>query len=167
MHFLWISQVQVFIEIGRWLIMVHIGASMSRQMHNTLLRRVLNAPVSLYFDVTPLGKLTKYFTSNIGRLDRAFFWHIQWVGDTLAGFIVKIAFACYLCPQISAVVAVNAFFLYCLTDRISQGKQEANRVHSKAGNKKSTFMQESYDGLTIIRAFEKQASFSQKNLRSY
>jgi len=49
-----------------------------------------------------------------------------------------------------------------LVNRTSPGKLEANRVHSKAENKKSSFMEESYEGLTIVRAFANESTFSQK-----
>ena len=95
--------------------MVSVGAKMSKTIHNSLLKKVLNAPVNLYFDITPVGKLLKYFTSDIGRIDRAFFWHIQWVGDTLADVLIKIGFACYFCPNISIFVVINFYILYRIT----------------------------------------------------
>jgi len=43
---------------------------MAKKLHSELLERVIKAPVNLYFDITPLGKLIDNFTSDIGRADR-------------------------------------------------------------------------------------------------
>ena len=74
----------------------------------------MNAPVSLYFDVTPVGKLLSNFTSDIGRTDRAFFWHINWVLDSVADCILKIGFAVYFSPYMLIAVAINMYMLYGL-----------------------------------------------------
>jgi len=63
--------------IGRWIIMCWIGGRMARELHKNLLARVVNAPVNLFFDVTPLAKLLKNFTSDIGCADRALFHYIN------------------------------------------------------------------------------------------
>jgi hypothetical protein len=44
-------------DIGRWIVMVYIGGRMAKKLHRELLQKVMNAPVNLYFDVTPVGKL--------------------------------------------------------------------------------------------------------------
>jgi len=99
-------------DIGRWISLVYIGAGMSRQLHNRLLNRVLKAPVNLYFDITPIGKLLKHFTEDIGRCDRAFFWHINWVFDCVGDCAFKIGLACLFSPWMGLVVAVNMYLLY-------------------------------------------------------
>ena len=104
--------------------------------------------------MTPVGKLLANFTEDIGRLDRAFFWHVVWLGDTLADVLLKIGLACYFSHYMGIFVAINAYILYRMTNYIMVGKSEANRVQSKINKKKNTFMDGSYDGVTIIRAFE-------------
>lgn len=94
--------------------MCYIGSNMSRTLHNRLLTKVLNAPINLYFDVTPLGKLLKNFTEDIGRTDRAFFHHIQWVFDRTADLILKIAIACYFSKYMLIVLSVNLYLTYLL-----------------------------------------------------
>jgi ABC-type multidrug transport system fused ATPase/permease subunit len=104
--------------------------------------------------VTPVGKLLANFTEDIGRLDRTFFEHVVWLGDTLAELLLKIGLACYCSQYMGMFVAVNASILYRLSKYTMNGKSEANRVKSKTEKKINTFMDGSYDGVTIIRAFE-------------
>ena len=98
---------------------------MSRNLHNKLLNRIMKAPVNLYFDVTPLGKLIKHFTEDIGRCDRAFFWHINWVFDSVADCLIKIFIAVYFSSWMGLVVATNMFLLYRVTNYAYAGKDEA------------------------------------------
>jgi len=87
---------------------------MAKKLHATLLRKVMNAPVNLYFDITPTGKLLKNFTEDIGRTDRAFFWHINWVFDSVADCAFKIGLAIYFSPWMIIAVSLNLFLLWNL-----------------------------------------------------
>lgn len=147
-------------EIGRWIFMCYIGGNMARGLHKKLLNRVMNAPVNLYFDITPAGKLQTNFTKDIGRTDRAFFWHINWVFDSIADCGFKILLALYFSPFMAIPLSINIFFLKKLRDYVKGGKPECDRVMSKVRSKKTTHFTETYDGLTIIRAFGKQSEFT-------
>jgi len=104
----------------------------------------------------------KHFTEDIGRTDRAFFWHINWVFDSVADCILKISLACYFSPWMGLVVAINLFLLYRVQTYTFNGKDEASRLASKHQTKKYTFLQELSNGLTVIRCFEKQQEFKEK-----
>jgi hypothetical protein len=91
----------------------------------------MNAPVSLYFDVTPVGKLLSNFTSDIGRTDRAFFWHINSVLDSVADCILKIGFAVYFSPYMLIAVAINIYLLYGLQKYTVIGRIATVRVVEK------------------------------------
>lgn len=127
-------------DIGRWLFLCYIGGAMSRELHNRLLKKVVNAPVNLYFDVTPVGKLLKYFTEDIGRTDRAFFWHINWCFDSIADCLIKISIACYFSKWMALVVTVNMILLYRVQTYTFNGKDEAQRLSSKFNGKKHKYL---------------------------
>jgi len=98
-------------NIGRWIFMCWIGGRMAKELHKNLLARVINAPVNLFFDVTPIGKLLENFTSDIGRTDRAFFWAINWVLSSVIDCLIKMGLALYFSPYMIIAVAVNLYFL--------------------------------------------------------
>lgn len=132
---------------------------MAKKLHSELLQKVMNAPVNLYFDVTPVGKLLGNFTSDIGRTDRAFFWHVNWVLDSVIDCIIKISIAVYFSPLMLIAVAINCFFLWQLHIFTKTGKEECARVAKKQEKSIHTHFSETYDGLTLIRAFKKQDEF--------
>ena len=90
----------------------------------------MNAPVNLYFDVTPSSKLLKNFTEDIGRTDRAFFWHINWVFECIADLIFKIGIAIFFSPYMIIPVAVNMYMLYLLAEYTKNGKSETDRMRN-------------------------------------
>jgi len=48
---------------------LYIGSKFSTAMFKLIIKKVMNAPVNLYFDVTPMSKIMGYFTSDIDRCD--------------------------------------------------------------------------------------------------
>lgn len=98
-------------NIGRWCFMCWLGGRMARELHKNLLARVVNAPVNLFFDVTPIGKLIDNFTSDIGKTDRSFFHSINWVLSSTIDCLLKIGMALYFSPYMIIAVIVNLFFL--------------------------------------------------------
>jgi len=114
-------------NIGRWCFMCWIGGRMARELHKNLLARVINAPVNLFFDVTPIGKLLDNFTSDISRTDRSFFHSINWVLSSVIDCLIKIGIALYFSPYMIIAVTVNLYFLRKLQNYTSSGKEECAR----------------------------------------
>ena len=50
-------------------------------MHNDMLKKVFNAPINLYFDVTPIGRILNKFSKDLTGIEREFAWE---VGNFLA-----------------------------------------------------------------------------------
>jgi len=42
---------------------------MSKKLHEGLISKVLNAPINLYFDVTPIGRILNKFSKDLLSLD--------------------------------------------------------------------------------------------------
>ena len=63
----------VMLHNARDLVSVVMGLRMSRILHSTLLKRVIHAPINLFFDITPLGNLINGFTEDMARCDRDFY----------------------------------------------------------------------------------------------
>jgi len=100
---------------------------MARELHKNLLARVVNAPVNLFFDVTPMSKLLDNFTSDIGKTDRRFFRSINWVLESVIDCLIKIGISLYFSPYMIIAVAVNLYFLCKLQNYSMAGKEECGR----------------------------------------
>jgi len=108
-------------SIGKWIFMCWIGGRMAREFHKNLLARVVNAPVNLFFDVTPMGKLLENFTIDLNRTGN-FFQPIWWVLESVIDCLIKIVLALYFSPYMIVALAVNLYFLYKLQNYTMAGK---------------------------------------------
>ncbi len=45
-------------------------------MHIDMIRKVLNAPINLYFDVTPIGRILNKFSKDLSGVELSFSWEI-------------------------------------------------------------------------------------------
>jgi len=104
---------------------------MASKLHSEILERVIKAPVNLYFDVTPLGRLIENFTKHIGSADRKFFATINSTMNLVAGLVLKISFAIYFSKYLGIALAINIYFLYRVFAYVSRGKSAAIKLFSK------------------------------------
>eukprot|EP00644_Phytophthora_capsici_P008361 jgi/Phyca11/64406/gw1.26.310.1 len=57
------------LSFGRALMIIESCVRSSQNMHDELFRRVLRAPVTLYFDVTPMGQILNRFSNDLDQMD--------------------------------------------------------------------------------------------------
>jgi len=145
--------------IGRWIFMFWIGSRMAKELHKNLLARVVNAPVNLFFDVTPLAKLLDNFTGDIGDVDRALFRNINEVMNSVIDCLIKIGIALYFSPFMIVAVVTNLYFLHKIQKYTLTGKDGVARLAGINIRKMKSGVHETFSGLTVIRAFEKQDEF--------
>ncbi|EEY57073.1 ATP-binding Cassette (ABC) Superfamily [Phytophthora infestans T30-4] len=57
------------LSFGRALTIIESCVRSSQNMHDELFRRVLKAPVTQYFDVTPMGQILNRFSNDLDQMD--------------------------------------------------------------------------------------------------
>ncbi|KAE9022462.1 ABC transporter C family member 3 [Phytophthora rubi] len=75
------------VTIGRGLLMMESCIRSSKNLHNELFRRVLSAPVNLYFDVTPVGRILNRFSNDLDQMDSVLPQHYQSLFQSLGVFV--------------------------------------------------------------------------------
>lgn len=58
------TQGSMLLEIGRTFVTMYVGAKLSKDLFNLILKKIMKAPVNLYFDVTPMSKIAGYFSGD-------------------------------------------------------------------------------------------------------
>jgi ABC-type multidrug transport system fused ATPase/permease subunit len=91
-----------------------LGGRMAHKLHRDLLERVTNAPINLFFDITPLGKLMGNFGGDMRKVDTQFFNDFQGVAISVSDCVVKIIFAIYFSPLMIFAVSINLVWLFYL-----------------------------------------------------
>jgi len=54
----------MLLEIVRTFITMFVGAKLSKDLFDLILKKIMKAPVNLYFDITPMNKIIRYFTGD-------------------------------------------------------------------------------------------------------
>jgi ABC-type multidrug transport system fused ATPase/permease subunit len=50
-------------------VLVLTGWSAAKIIHQQMLNRVINAPINLYFDITPIGRILNRFSKDLSIMD--------------------------------------------------------------------------------------------------
>ena len=126
---------------------------------------MLNAPINLYFDVTPIGRILNKFSKDLSVIEGNLSWEI-------GSF-----FACgYLCISILivATIVVNWIlvvipFILIISIRLYMNSirsfRECTRVESLTKSPLISFLSESFYGVSTIRTFRRQNQFKIENNR--
>jgi ABC-type multidrug transport system fused ATPase/permease subunit len=61
---------------SRIMFLVFATLRASKTLHNRLIEKVLSAPINLFFDVTPIGKILNRFSRDLEMLDESIVFSI-------------------------------------------------------------------------------------------
>ncbi|KAK1940462.1 Multidrug resistance-associated protein 1 [Phytophthora citrophthora] len=138
----------------------------SKNLHNELFRRVLTAPVTTYFDVTPVGRILNRFSNDLDQMDSLLpqQWQnfVQNISLSVGGFIVC-ALASYwiglsYIPVIVALVVTGFYF--------KRTSREAKRLEGVSRSPVYNLLGETLNGVQTIRAFKMQTTFEAMNAQA-
>ena len=127
----------------------------TKKLHEDMVRRVLKAPINLYFDVTPIGRILNKFSKDLSVIE------LQ-LASTIGSALVQICLIISI-VIVSAVVVIWVLlllpimlFLAVLVYRYSiNGIRELTRIESLTKSPLLSFLSETYSGSSTIRAFKK------------
>jgi len=90
---------------------MYIGANLVKNIFARMLKKVMNAPVNLYFDITPIEKVIGYFTGDIDRCDRHFWNVVEWMSHMVCDIFTKFIIVCWVSPALGLVLVANLFIV--------------------------------------------------------
>ncbi|EEY58782.1 ATP-binding Cassette (ABC) Superfamily [Phytophthora infestans T30-4] len=135
----------------------------SENLHDELFRRVLAAPVTTFFDVTPVGRILNRFSNDLDQMDSLLpqQWQnfVQNISLSVGGFIVC-ALASYwiglsYIPVIAALAVTGFYF--------KKTSREVKRLEGISRSPVYNLLDETLNGVQTIRAFKMQSRFEQMN----
>eukprot|EP00644_Phytophthora_capsici_P007557 jgi/Phyca11/566589/estExt2_Genewise1.C_PHYCAscaffold_210497 len=138
----------------------------SKNLHNELFRRVLAAPVTTYFDVTPVGRILNRFSNDLDQMDSLLpqQWQnfVQNMSLSVGGFIVC-ALASYwiglsYVPVVVALVVTGVYF--------KRTSREVKRLEGISRSPVYNLLGETLNGVQTIRAFNMQTTFEAMNAQA-
>jgi ABC-type multidrug transport system fused ATPase/permease subunit len=151
------------VTIGRGLLMMESCIRSSKNLHNELFRRVLSAPVNLYFDVTPVGRILNRFSNDLDQMDSVLPQHYQSLFQSL-GVLVGCLVVCALASFWVGVSYLPMLMIFVVTGvYFKQTSREVKRLEGVTRSPVFNLFGETLNGLHTIRAFKMQGTFVELN----
>lgn len=145
----------------RALFLISGGVKAGTRVHSAMVERLINAPINLFYDVTPLGRILNRLSKDQIEIETEIAWNLNEVFTSVASSLGTIAAAVYFLPWTVLLVPLMAVALLYLQRIYLQLARETTRLSHLC---KSPILQkftESVAGLKVIRSFEKQSEFTE------
>lgn len=120
-----------------------------------MLNKIMNAPINLYFDVTPIGRILNRFSKDLNVLETQIIW-------SFGGFLVMIyqglsvlIIAAIVVKWILLLLPFLIYLVIKLYSRSISSFRETARIESTTKSPLLSFMGETFTGSSTIRAFKK------------
>ncbi|RLN65137.1 hypothetical protein BBJ29_010091 [Phytophthora kernoviae] len=132
-------------------------------MHDELFRGVLRAPVTRYFDVTPVGQILNRFSNDLDQMDSILPQEYQLLlqnSSMALGALVVSAFASYWI----GVSYIPIFIIFLYTGQyFKKSSREIKRLEGVTRTPVYNLFSETLSGLSTIRAFRMENQFAAQN----
>jgi ATP-binding cassette, subfamily C (CFTR/MRP), member 1 len=133
----------------------------SRQMFVRLLSAVLHAPMS-FFDTTPIGRIINRFSGDMNTVDSTLIETVRSYIMTLFTILSTVIVISFVTP-IFTVCLIPIIAYYAIQQNyFTSTYRELKRLDSIGRSPIYALLGETLDGVTTIRAFGAQSSFSEK-----
>ena len=155
------SSLMVFLRSVIATNMIFIGVN---RAHADMIRRVLRAPINLFYDVTPTGLIINRFSNDLGAIEgivMAMMWGHCCFYQVLS-VICIIAWANWTMLIIVPFVLVYLIYIFKFTIK---SYREMHRLQSVMKSPILTHLSESYAGNSTIRAFNSREQFHERNYK--
>ncbi|EQC24967.1 hypothetical protein SDRG_17143 [Saprolegnia diclina VS20] len=148
---------------GRCQLLVYYTGACSDALHKELLSRLLAAPINLFYDVTPIGRILNRFARDLDIADsllpNLFLDSLEtlWV---VAGALVVCALAS---PYVAIAYAPILLVFYYAGEYFKRTSRELKRLEGISRSPIFSSFAETLDGVRTIRAFNLQQVFHDWN----
>ena len=121
-----------------------------------MVKRVMAAPINLYFDVTPIGRILNRFSRDLGNVEASLSWEICYfmamIYQAMAVFVVAgivMPWAIIAFPLL-AIVAIHLY------QKSINALRETTRIEAMTKSPLLSLFSETYSGASTIRSFNRQ-----------
>lgn len=130
-----------------------------KKLHEDMIRVVLNAPINLYFDTTPVGRILNRFSKNLQDIETSLPYTVGTAYTAVYICLSIIVLSIVVVPWVGLLYPVLIFMMVCLYKLSIAGTKEVARVESVTKSPLLSFFTESINGASTIRAFQKTEDF--------
>lgn len=146
----------------RVIVMMHMGLSSSRILHEGLLTSVISAPMA-FFDTTPIGRLLARFTADMETIDTGIPTTLGMLFMCIFFIIGTIGAIIFATPWFALVCVPVLGFYYQVMLYFRNISREVKRFDSITKSPIFAHFSETLGGLPVIRAYGLSAIFAKAN----
>ncbi|DAZ92948.1 TPA: hypothetical protein N0F65_004040 [Lagenidium giganteum] len=154
--------VATILAFGRSVLYTEVCMRCSANMHSKYIRKVFAAPVTTFFDVTPVGRILNRFSRDLDQMDNPFpyfsLWMFSYVSQVISVFIVCAATNAYI-----TITYIPVLVVFLFVARYYQASaRELKRLDGITRSPFINLVTETIHGIETIRSFGMSAAFSQR-----
>jgi ATP-binding cassette subfamily C (CFTR/MRP) protein 1 len=152
------------VTIGFFIIMVAVLRT-SNILHRRMIDKTLRAPINLYYDKTPTGKILNRFSKDINKLDFDLPFTITFTIECLSWICASLYVSALVSPWSLTIAPFAAIAGVLLVRFYIRSWREMIRIENVTSSPILSNFAETVSGATTIRCFKKQQDFIKRNHR--
>jgi ABC-type multidrug transport system fused ATPase/permease subunit len=121
-----------------------------------MLKRVIKAPINLYFDVTPIGRIMNKFSRDLSSIETQQSWMMGMTFANVFILIQVLSIAIYAVNFIVIILPFVVILSYIIVKKSSIGIRESVKLMSITKSPLLSYLGESIAGSSTIRAYKRQ-----------
>lgn len=139
------------------------GWAATKKLHECMIHRVLLAPVNLYFDTTPIGRILNKFTKDLNQVESLMSNILGVLYIMTFTLLYSMSLAILSCYWLALIIPVMILVSWYLIRKIKFGVKETVRLNSTTKSPLLSYLGETISGSTTIRAYGKVKEFVEGN----
>lgn len=135
----------------------------TRRLHRHMISRVLEAPINLYFDVTPVGRIMNKFSKDLNAIESSQGGMMSMLMRNFYQLVQVFVVAVFAVRWIGLILPLVLFVAFLLVKKAIPSIRETVRISSMTKSPLLSYLGETINGSSTIRAFDRSAEFIHGN----
>lgn len=136
---------------------------MSKNVHAQMIKRVMCAPINLFYDVTPIGQILNRFSSDLAYVDDTVALNYSGILEMFVNVLQILTVVSLTNLYIVTVVPFILLIMLCLIISVVPAWKEMFRIAAVCRSPLLTQMTEVAEGGSTIKAFNREDRFISDN----
>lgn len=153
----------IFIFLRSFILSVIMSPIISRNAHNKLMESFMQAPINLFYDVTPLGRLLNRLTKDINLIDDEISFTVGSVLANICSTLCCILMGLIYFPYLVLVVPLILIPGRFISRYYMKSSRELTRLESISRSPMLNHFTETLAGAKFIRCFKQVENFIVQN----
>ena len=134
----------------------------AKTLHNKYLNILFNAPVNLFYDVTPLGKILNRFSTDLAAIDENL--QMAFCNLAIGMYIILSVLIVTVIASLWMIIAVAIFLSVAikLFTYVLEAQKETQRIATVSKMHLVAHLNETIDGRCEIRAYMREVEYLEK-----